>query len=163
MNSKIKCSIFLILITLILISPVPHLVKSDSGYAKGKGQDPPFLEGDPINILGGFLGGYDEITLPADMEYYVLHGYGSAWNDVEPSRRRVYLQEGVRFELDINGEKVVLRKWIHHYRLNAQMRKLYYIQFEPDQFSAGDTVDFTGRWYWDDILDIEYTLTVTFS
>ena len=173
---KGKVNITFCLVTTILLAittTLPVTMGENNGLAKGKGDLPPFLRGNYIDIYGSFKEGITEISLPADEPSFTCHGWlYDNWAERKPLEKKIFLKGDTRFELTIDGEDEKLRKWSHHYAelyhsvdqiiMYDVKAKLYHIQFRPNSFTPGQTVKFVGTWYWDGAHAGSLTLIVHF-
>jgi hypothetical protein len=175
MKEKLKLTACLVSsILLAIMTAVPVTAGESQGLAKGKGDLPPFLRGNYIDIYWAYKNDVFEITLPANEPCFTCHGQlYEDWADRTSGERKSFQKEGTRFELSIDGEDVELRKWMHHYAelyhtvdeitLYDVKTKLYYIQLGPNSYTPGQTVVFVGTWYWDGANMGSLTLTVHFD
>ncbi len=154
---------------LLCILPSLSATSASHGLAKGKQLDPPFLEGNKIDLYVCWAEGVTYIEIPWDEPCFVSHGWlAPDWAKSPPEDKKTFMK-GCTFELLINGEKVPLKKWLHHLKeLKTEyvdykdvMVKMFYVQFETRQFIKGQEYTFTAHWISPDN-ELEYTVTVKF-
>lgn len=129
---------------------------------------PTFLKGNKLDILYMYVYGITSATQSASDPFYVAHGmYYPDWKALDPMEKSAFLQDSkTGFELTVDGNPVMLRKWLHYYATTDIMSKAFYKQYDPGDFSTGDVVVFTGRWFQTSgpiPVDITWTVTVTFT
>lgn len=163
MKNVAKLVTMLLILSMIFASPVTA-VPDGQGRAKGKTFPPVFLEGDRISV---YVAGQ---TLPADEPHYVCHGWlWPNWNEYSGKERNSYLTE-YWLELEIDGNPVELKKWIHKYKIietssgvyEDAMLIVFYVQFEAYEFEPG-TYEFRGVWNGPGGILQELTVDVEFT
>ena len=159
-----------VVVLLLCILPNLSVTSASNELAKGKQVNPPFLKGNNIDLLYCMLNGIVYIEIPWDEPCFVCHGWlHPDWSKSSPEEKKAFMKE-CTFELLIDGEKVPLKKWLHHlkeletelYGLHEDvMVKMFYVQFKAGQFIKDREYTFTTHWISPDI-EAEYTVTVKF-
>lgn len=150
---------------IISLATIPINVVAEHTY------EPPFLEGERINLLNYTY------TLDSTDPCYVRHSYVLfyPWKEMTAQEKREFLSdEYTRIELwilNINedeAQEVDLHKWLYRDIFGDmgfgedQMRLSFYVQFESGHFAPG-TYLFTGLCYSEGEIFLESSSTVTFN
>jgi hypothetical protein len=144
---------------LVLVSPISA---ASQGKALGQTFPPPFLKG---NWIGLYVSG--EVAVPVDQPCFVIHGFGNPnWPHDYSAQEKNSALKDYSFALEIDGESVSLRKWIHFDATTPNyvdlMSIYFYVQFESNQFAVG-TYTFHAVWYgpntaviWQSLVTVEF-------
>jgi len=165
---KLTLSIVPLILASLFISTVLAQPSSEKGNAYGTRYPPPFLNGNWITTWDYT----PEFNLPADEQCFVISGFiWENWPEVTGQEKASFMSD-YRYELEINGEPIQMKKWKHLYKtfemptpaggiLEKAMLIGFYVQFDANHFLQ-DTYTFRGAWYGPEGLINEYEVTVTF-
>jgi hypothetical protein len=138
-----------------------------TAYAGKPDPLPAFLKGNRISVHP------DSLEVSSSEPSFVIHGFIAGdipWKELTKAEKKSWLKDAT-FELEIDGEPVEMKRWIHIYQVFTSadgtvyediMLVLFYVKFDAGQFEPG-TYEFKGFWNMPDGAVPTNTCEVTFT